>query len=208
MRIIGVTGTIGAGKSTVLRWLAELGAYGVDADALVHRLYASDRTLQAQLRERFGASVVSAAGVDRQALSRAVFGNPEALAALEGLVHPAVHRAEDEEIARARAAGAPAYAMEAIRLVESGGSSRCDELWIVVAAEAVQLARLAARGVSEDEARRRLAVQGSVASWTSTFQAESARLGRPRPILVVDNSGSEAAGRAQVERLWRGLVAR
>ena len=205
VRIVGLTGTMGAGKSTVLRWLADLGAYTVDADALVHRLYATDRTLQAQLRERFGDRVASGSGVDRQALSRAVFGNPEALAALEGLVHPAVHRAEDEELARARAAGAPVCVIEAIRLVESGGSSRCDELWIVVADEAAQLARLAARGVSEEEARRRLAVQGNVASWTSAFEAESARLGRSRPVRIIDNSSSEAATRSQVERLWRGL---
>jgi len=205
VRVIGLTGTIGSGKSTVLRWLADLGAHAVDADILVRRLYDTDQELQGRLRQRFGAGVVASGRVDRTVLSRAVFGDPQTLADLEALVHPAVHRAEEEEITRARRAGAPACAIEAIRLVESGGSARCDKLWSVVADESVQLARLAARGVNAEEARRRLAVQGSVQSWTAAFTAESTRSGRPRPILVVDNSGDMTAGRAQVRRLWRGL---
>ena len=220
--MIGLTGTIGAGKSTVMRWLAAYGAWTVDADQVVRRLYTSDRTLQAALQARFGSEVVRGGSVDRAALARVVFGGQgsasqpnttamrasdrSALAELEAIVHPAVHAAEDQELARARAAGAPACVLEAIRLVESGGSARCDELWIVVAVERVQLARLAARGVAEDEARRRLAAQGSVATWVAAFTAESARIGRARPIVVVDNSGDEDAGRAQVERLWRGIA--
>ena len=111
----------------------------------------------------------------------------------------------DSVIKALQAEGVPVYVVEAIKLVESGGSSRCDELWIVTAAEAVQLARLAARGVSEAEARRRLAAQGNAASWTTAFQAESAQLGRTRPVIVLDNSGDETQGRAQVARLWHGL---
>jgi dephospho-CoA kinase len=208
VRVIGLTGTIGAGKSTVMRWLGELGAHVMDADALVSRLYESDQALQRQLQARFGARVVANGRVDRQELSKIVFAGPEdrtALADLEAIVHPAVHRLEDEAIAAARAAGAPACVVEAIKLVESGGSSRCDELWIVTAAEVIQLARLAARGLGVAEARRRLAAQGTVASWTAAFHEESARLGRSRPVIVVDNSGGEVQGRAQVERLWYGL---
>lgn len=208
MRVIGLTGTIGAGKSTMLGWLRELGARTLDADALVSRLYESDQALQRELQARFGARVVANGRVDRAALGEIVFAGPDdrtALADLEAIVHPAVHRLEDAAIAAAREAGAPACVVEAIKLVESGGSSRCDELWIVTAAEGVQLARLAARGLSEAEARRRLAAQGTVASWTAAFQAESARLGRSRPVIVLDNSGDEAQGKAQVERLWPGL---
>jgi dephospho-CoA kinase len=209
MRVIGLTGPIGAGKSTVLGWLRELGARTIDADALVHRLYETDAGLQRQLQGRFGPAVVVEGRVDRAALGRAVFSNPDdkaALADLEALVHPAVLRAGDEEIARARAEGTAVYAVEAIKLVESGGSSRCDELWIVTAAAETQLARLVARGVSKAEARRRLVAQGTVASWTAAFQAESARLGRPRPMIVLDNRGDEAQGRAQVSRLWHGFT--
>ena len=205
MRVIGLTGTIGAGKSTVANWLAELGALAIDADALVHRLYASDSALQDALRRRFGEDMVQGGTVSRSALSKAVFGRPEALADLEALVHPAVRALRDELLTEAAAAGRAVCVVEAIKLVESGGSARCDELWIVAAAEDVQLARLGRRGVPETEARRRMAAQGSIASWTASFHAESRSLGRFRPIAVLDNSGPEEQGRAQVRRLWGGV---
>ena len=211
VRVIGVTGTIGAGKSTVAGWLAEFGALVIDADALAHRLYDTDAALQARLRARFGPQVVVEGKVDRPSLARAVFGQSDSAAALEDLeaiVHPAVLALLDRELAGAVTAGRAACVVEAIKLVESGGSARCDELWVVVAAERVQSARLAARGVDEAEARRRLAAQGTPASWIAAFLAESGRLGRPRPVLVFDNSGSREEGRAQAERLWGGLPRR
>lgn len=204
MRVIGVTGTVGAGKSTVLRWLAAHGARTVDADALVHHLYETDASLQAQLQSRFGESVVVGGRVDRQTL-RGVFADPGALADLEQIVHPAVHRVRDRLIEEARQEGVAVFVLEAIRLVEGGGSARCDELWIVVAAAEVQLARLAARGMDAAEARRRLAVQGSVARWVDAYLLQSQGLGRSRPVVVFDNSGTEEQGQAQVRRLWSGL---
>lgn len=205
MRIIGLTGTIGAGKSTVAQWLAERGARTIDADRLAHRLYDTDETVRAQVRARFGEGVFVDRRVHRPALAAAVFGRPDLLAALEAIVHPAVHRLEEELIAQARRDGAPVCVIEAIKLVESGGAARCDELWVVVAAERAQLARLAARGLEEREARRRLSHQGNVAGWTSTFLAESDRLGRPRPVIVFDNSGTIEDSRAQAGRLWHGI---
>jgi dephospho-CoA kinase len=205
MRIIGITGTIGAGKSTVLRRLAELGARTLEADALVHQLYETDQELRARLQARFGPQVASGGRVDRPALTAAAFGSPQGLADLEAIVHPLVLRRRDAELAAARAAGVAVMAIEAIKLVESGGSARCDELWIVVAAREVQLARLLARGVDEAEAQRRLAHQGAVAGWSAAFLDESARLGRRRPIMIVDNSGRPEQTREQVHRLWHGL---
>ena len=205
MRIVGLTGRIGTGKSTVARWLAELGVTAIDADALVAELYAEDATVHAALVQRFGADVVRAGAVDKDAL-RAHLAAPHALEAVERIVHPAVHRLRDDSLARARAAGAVGCVVEAIKLVESGGSAVCDELWIVVADEAVQLARLARRGVDEAEARRRMAWQGSFGTWIAAFVEESARLRRPRPVVVFDNSGDEVAGRAQASRLWLGAA--
>lgn len=207
MRIIGVTGTIGAGKSTVSRWLGELGAVVIDADALVHRLYAEDTALQAHLQARFGAEVVQDGRVHRPTLARIVFGQPDELAALEAIVHPVVHRAEDDLLAAARAAGTPVCVLDAARQVESGGSARCDELWIVACDEATQLRRLAARGMGGPEAHRRLTMQGSITKWSAAFLAESARLSRYRPMIILDNSGTESVGKAQVHRLWAGLGA-
>ena len=204
MRIVGLTGRMGAGKSTVARWLADLGATSIDADALVAELYATDDDLHTQLRARFGEAVVRDGRVDKLAL-RAAFADPAALGDLERIVHPAVHRLRDEQLAAARANGAPVSVVEAIRLVESGGSAICDELWIVTANEDALLPRLGQRGVAPDDARRRLATQGSLAGWTDAFLAESARLTRPRPVVVFDNSGTEADGRRAAQRLWRGL---
>jgi dephospho-CoA kinase len=208
MRTIGVTGTIGAGKSTVSRWLAERGAAAIDADALVHHLYESDADLLERWRARFGDAIFREGALHRPSLGALVFGAnaAAALADLEAIVHPAVARLRDGEIEAARAAGAPVCVLEAIKLVESGGSARCDELWIVVAAEAVQIERLARRGLAPADARRRLAAQATPAQWIETFLAESARLGRPRPVIVFDNSGSVEDGQAAVARLWPGLL--
>ncbi|HEU5319123.1 MAG TPA: dephospho-CoA kinase [Chloroflexota bacterium] len=206
MRIVGLTGRIGTGKSTVARWLADLGLAAIDSDALVAELYERNAALQAALAERFGSDVLRGGRVDKEVL-RARAQVPGALDALERLVHPAVHLLRDHHLAVARAAGAPGCVVEAIKLVESGGSASCDELWIVVAAEPVQLGRLARRGVDEPEARRRMAWQGTVKSWTEAFLAESVRLGRARPIVIFDNSADEASGRAQAARLWRGAGA-
>ena len=188
-------------------WLAGHGAHVVDADKLTHRLYTLDQHLKLELAHRFGDDVIQGDHVDRPTLAARVRNNPKALADLEAIVHPAVHRLEDHEIAIARTAGVPACVIEAIRIVESGGSSRCDELWIVIAQEQVQLARLRDRGVSEEDARRWIGLQGTVASWTAGFAAESARLGRARPVIVLDNSSDAAQGRALVDRLWSGVPA-
>jgi dephospho-CoA kinase len=207
MRVVGVTGTIGSGKSAVLGLLAARGARTVDADALVHRLYDTDPDLQRLLSERFGPHVVVTGRVDRAALRRAL-STPQALADLEAIVHPAVQRARDDLIAEAARQGQAVFALEAIKLVESGAADRCDELWIVVVPPAVQLARLAARGLDEAEVRRRLAWQGDVASWTDAFLEQSVRLGRPRPVLILDNGGTPAQTESQLDRLWEGLTER
>jgi dephospho-CoA kinase len=205
MRIVGLTGRIGTGKSTLARWLAEHGAVTLDSDALVAELYASDRALQGRLAERFGAAVTGNGGIDKSAL-RAALTDQAAVQSLERIVHPAVQALRDEKLTAAEQAGAPAVVIEAIKLVESGGAAICDELWVVVADERVQLERLETRGVSEAEARARMEWQGAPATWIEAFVAESVRLKKPRPVIVFDNSGSEIEGRAQVSRLWRGAA--
>ena len=205
MRIVGITGRIGSGKSAVSRWLAAYGVFAIDSDELVQVLYDGDEVLQAQLRVRFGRQVMSSGPVDKVALGVAVFSDPQALADLEAMVHPAVKRLRDQQLEEARRRGVSVCVVEAIKLVESGGARDCDELWIVVAEESVQLERLGGRGMTETDARRRLTAQGTVATWSEQFLSESARLGRYRPIVIFDNSGTEDAGKAQVRRLWEGV---
>jgi dephospho-CoA kinase len=141
--------------------------------------------------------------VDRAALARLAFADPDALDWLESIVHPAVAAVVDGEIAAAQTQCLPILVIDAVKLVESELQLLIDELWIVTCSERQQMERLrAGRGMPESEARRRMAAQSTVAAKISRFHSEPAP---PRPVIVVDNRGSLEVTRRQVERLWRGL---
>ena len=205
MRAIALTGRIGAGKSTIARILRERGAATIDADMIVRDLYRDDGELRAILRDRFGDGVLVQGDVNRAALGAIVFRDDAARRDLEVIVHPRVHAREAEFLGTARARGAAVAAIEAIKVVESGGADQCDELWIVECDDATAITRLAARGMASDEAARRLASQGRVATWVARFTSDSARLGRPRAVVVIDNSGTTAQAAAQVAALTAEL---
>jgi dephospho-CoA kinase len=160
---IGITGPIGCGKSTVAGWLAERGAVVIDADDEARAVTAPGEPAHAAILERFGDAVRGADGtLDRAALARLVFADPAALADLEAIVHPAVRPRIIAAIQAADAAGAPAVAIEAIKLVEGGLAALCDEVWMVTCGRGAQRARLAARGVAQADAERRIASQGDL----------------------------------------------
>jgi dephospho-CoA kinase len=159
--VIGLTGPIGCGKSTIARWLAELGAVVVDADVLARAVVEPGEPAFDAVVRRFGQGVVGPDGaVDRSALGRIVFSDPVALADLEAIVHPAVRPRIVEAVATARAARAPAVVVEAIKLVEAGYAPACDAVWLVVCDAASQRDRLVARGMSSADAAQRVAAQG------------------------------------------------
>lgn len=193
--IIGVTGPIGAGKSTVLRILRDLGAEVIDADRVAHEVMEPGGAAYQRVVTEFGPQILAGDGrIDRKRLADIVFSDREALKRLEGIVHPAVFQAVKERIAHT---DRPVVALEAIKLLEAGLSLRlCDEVWVVVAEEAVQMARLRKRGLSEQEARRRLAAQ--------LPRSEYER----RADVIIDNSGSLDDLRRQVEVAWQRLVER
>lgn len=161
MKIIGITGPSGAGKTTVLGVLEELGAAVIDCDALYHRLLREDAALLEGILRRFGPSVFDPAGnLDRKALGSVVFHDAAALAELNTLTHAAVLAALDRLLDRARAEGRPAAAVDAIALIESGAAARCAVTVAVTAPAELRVVRLMAReGVSEDYARARIAAQ-------------------------------------------------
>jgi dephospho-CoA kinase len=201
MRVIALTGRIGSGKSCVARYLHEFGAATIDADAIVHSLYREDNDLRQALRDRFGTTVVTPDGINRAELGRIVFADPQARLDLELLVHPRVHVRETQFLTRSRAAGFRVAVIEAVKIVESGGADMCEELWIVTCPEPIAIARLSSRGMSPDEALRRLSTQGDVPGWVTAFQEASVRVvGRPRSVVIIDNSGSLEEAYAQVER--------
>ena len=190
---VGLTGPIGCGKSTVSGWLGALGAAVIDADVLAREVVEPGQPALAAVLAEFGAGLRQADGsLDRAALGRIVFADPDALARLEAIVHPAVRPRVLAAMSAAEAAGAVAVVVEAIKLVEGGLAELCDEVWLVACDPAAQRSRLAARGLTPDEIDRRLSAQGDIRS----------RLA-PAATRVTDTPGSPAESRTAVETAWR-----
>ncbi len=159
--VIGLTGPIGCGKSTVAGMLGELGAVVIDADVLAREVTAPGQPTLAAIRQRFGDGVFEPSGVlDRAALADIVFTDGSALRDLEAIVHPAVRTRIEERLERARREGDPFVVIEAIKLVEGGLAQRCDEVWLIDCPADVQRERLIARGMAPHDMARRLATQG------------------------------------------------
>jgi dephospho-CoA kinase len=153
----------------VAGWLAERGAAIVDADKLTRTVMTPGSQVTDAIIARFGAEFRLADGsLDRGALGRLVFADPDGLADLEAIVHPAVALLEQDEIRAADALRPPAIVLEAIKLVEAGHAGWCDEVWLVDCEPVIQLARLTDRGMSKADARQRIAAQAaSLSLWRS-----------------------------------------
>jgi dephospho-CoA kinase len=144
VRILGLTGSIGMGKSTAASMLRRLGVPVFDSDAAVHRLLAKGGAAVAKVREAFP-DVVKDGAVDRQALGARVFADPAALTRLEAIVHPLVRREERRFLRAAARRRAPVVVLDIPLLFESGGEGRCDASMLVTAPRAIQEARVLAR---------------------------------------------------------------
>jgi dephospho-CoA kinase len=145
MRIIGLTGGIGMGKSTAAAVFRRAGIPVFDADATVHALQARGGRAVRAIEHAFSGTVRNGT-VDRQALRRAVLGNPDALRRLEAIVHPLVRDAERAFLARARRRGARVVVLDIPLLFETGGEARVDRVVVVSAPRDVQAGRLRKRG--------------------------------------------------------------
>ena len=156
--VIGLTGNIGTGKSVVRRMLEHLGAYGIDADALVHRAIAKGAPGYQAVVKAFGTWILGAdEQIDRNRLGRLVFSEPEALVTLEKIVHPLVAQAVDFIVQHATQ---PVIVIEAIKLLESGMAKSCDKVMVTYAPPETQIARLTQnRHMTEAEARQRITAQ-------------------------------------------------
>lgn len=187
MIVLGLTGSIGMGKSTTARMFMDEGVPVHDSDEAVHRLYAG---VAAPLIEaRFPGTVVDGA-VDRDRLSKAVIGKPHALRDLEAIVHPLVHADADAFLARHHAAGAPLAVLDIPLLYETGGRGRVDRVVVVTAPAAVQRERVLARpGMTEEKFAAILARQ--------VPDAEK----RARADYVIDTGEGLEAARAAVRAL-------
>jgi dephospho-CoA kinase len=193
---VGLTGGIGSGKSEVARRLAALGAVVVDADALAREAVAPGTQGLARVVEEFGAGVLAADGsLDRPALGRLAFADPQALERLEAIVHPYVARRSAELMAAAPADAVVVY--DVPLLVEKHLEAGYDVVVVVEAPEDVRLRRLAEhRGMAEADARARIAAQASAGQRAAVAD------------VVLDNDGDLDALEDAVTALWRRLEQR
>jgi len=193
MHIIGLTGNIATGKSTVAWMLRELGAEVIDADKLAHYVMRAGTNVNARVVGRFGCDVVTAQGeIDRKKLGAIVFSDPNALRDLETIVHPEVLAETWKRLAES---DRPVRVVEAIKLIGAGLSERCDSIWVVTCSRDQQIRRLVAnRGLSDDEAIQRIAAQSAP------------ELKLARADVIIDNSSSLCGTRCQVRAAWESAV--
>jgi dephospho-CoA kinase len=152
MMVLGLTGSIGTGKTTTAGFFAELGIPVHDADAAVHELY---RGAAVAAIEKAFPGVASAGVVDREKLGAAVLGNPDAMRKLEAIVHPLVRRKEREFLEAGRRRGADIVVLDIPLLLETGGGDRVDAVVVTVCDEAEQRRRVLARpGMTEEKFER------------------------------------------------------
>jgi dephospho-CoA kinase len=188
MKVIGLTGNIGCGKSTVAGWLRDLGVAVIDLDAVARQIRNNDAEARRRIEQRFGT-------IEAGRLAAVVFSDPEALRDLEAILHPLVRNETRARLAELEAGGVEAACIEAIKLLESPLHDACDETWVVRCDEADAVARLGARGMGEQEARRRLANQSAQDDKVAAAD------------VVVDGSAPMDETRRQVEEAYRRLVA-
>ncbi len=195
MLVVGLTGNIASGKSTVARLLSELGATIIDADILARRTVDPGTPAHAAIKERWGSSVVSADGtIDRDALRHIVFGNPDELEALNNIVHPHVRAQRDELVELARARGDQIVVCDIPLLFERGLVDDFDRIVLVDAPRELRFDRL----VRE----RKLDHADAMEMITAQMPSE---LKRARANYVIDNTSTLQALSQQVEEIW-GLL--
>lgn len=192
--VVGLTGGIGSGKSTVAELFAERGAVVVDTDAIAHEITGPGGAAMAALAAAFGPRVVRAdGGLERTAMRQLVFADPAQRIRLEGILHPLIR---ERSAQRCRAATSPYVILAVPLLVEAGGyRARCQRILVVDCDEAVQVARVMARnGLAESEVRAIMAAQA----------------GRRERLAVADdvvhNDGGIEALREQVDELHARYV--
>jgi dephospho-CoA kinase len=190
VRIYGLTGNIGSGKSTVARLLAARGVPVVDADLIAREVVMPGRPALREIEKRFPGVVAPDGALDRKALAARVFNDASERAALNAIIHPRIAEEMGRRMSALAGAGRPFAVYEAALIVENGLHHGLDGLIVVTAPEKAQIERLRRRdGMSEEEARARIAAQLPA--------AEKVR----QATFVIQNHGREADLAAQVDRV-------
>lgn len=192
MTIIGLTGGIASGKSTVSRILERLGAVVIDADQLAREAVMPDRSAHQAIVAAFGEGVLLPDGtIDRTALGRIIFADPSARKRLEAITHPAIRELAEQRLAELRRSGVSVAVYMAALLIEAGATDRVDEVWVVYVDRETQVRRVMARdGLSRSEAEQRLAAQMPM--------EEKAERGQ----VVINNNGTPEELERRVKGVW------
>lgn len=193
IRIIGLTGGIASGKSSVARLIEERGVPVIDADQLAREAVKPGSPALERIAAAFGREVISADGtLDRKCLGGLVFADADKRRLLENILHPEIRRLGEEQIERAAVAGQRVLVYMAPLLIEAGAAERVDEIWVVTVRPEIQLQRLMARdGIDQEAARRIIDSQMPL--------AEKAAHGR----VLIDNSGSPQETRQLLADIWK-----
>lgn len=195
MLVIGVTGNIGSGKSTVCQILARLGAVVIDADKVAQETYKSHSRTWQELIDAFGRDILQPDGeIDRQKLADIVFPRPDALAQLNGIVHPEAQRLAQGKIEACCQQGAKAIALEATLLIEAEWTDLVDTIWLMVASEDRVVQRLR-QYQGRDEAQVLARLKAQMPAGEKMKYADE----------IIYNDGDLAQLEARVTELWHAL---
>ncbi|MGP9725011.1 dephospho-CoA kinase [Corynebacterium sp. AOP40-9SA-29] len=190
MRIIGLTGGIGSGKTTVAERLRQKGAFVVDADKVAREIVEPGQPALAELADAFDGVITEDGGLDRAELARQAFATREATDKLNAITHPRIRARTTELFETAAAEGREVVVYDMPLLIENGETETVDTVLVVDAPDETRITRLVARGLDEDDARRRLAAQ--VDRDTRLAVAD----------VVLDNGGDVESLIAQVDAFW------
>lgn len=191
MKIVGLTGGIGSGKSKALTFFKNKGIPCYQADLAGHKVLNENPEVKAKVKAYFGSEIYTSKGLDRKALGKQVFNNQEALQFLNGIVHPAVRLDFQNFIEEQQA---PFIVSEVAILFENGGEKRYDKIILLTAPEALRIERVMARdGVSETEVRQRMQKQ-----WTDAQKI-------PLADYVIDNTDWTTTEN-KLERVYKELL--
>lgn len=196
MIVIGITGPTGAGKTTVLNVLRELGGAVADCDGVYHELLSTSVPMREELAARFGPGIFDENGdLRRRELGAIVFGDPDALADLNAITHRHIVSELERRIAQAEGEGRPAIALDAVALLESGAGTLCGTTIAVTAPEELRVRRIMAReGIGEDYARARVKAQ-KPSAWFEERCAHTLR-----------NDGEKASLEEQARELFKSIL--
>ncbi|MBM3926249.1 MAG: dephospho-CoA kinase [SAR202 cluster bacterium] len=192
MKVIGLTGGIGTGKSAVAQILQELGAVLISADRLGHEAYKPNTETWRKVVDAFGPQVAAPSGeIDRRRLGAIVFADPKALKKLNAIVHPQIRRLAEQKLEELRKQKIDTIVVEAALLFEAGWDSLVDEVWVTYAPEDIVLKRLQVRdGLTKQEVQNRIKSQ-------IPFDERA-----KRSSVIINNSGTPEQLREQVLKLW------